>query len=988
MTDAKTHSAARRLGLILVAVGVAILTLALVLYAARRTLAREALTGWLQSKGVASEIEIEAVGLTGATARLRIGDPARPDFTAERVEVRYALRGFNVEVGQVRLVRPVVRARIRDGRLSVGSLDPLVEEFRRKPPRPDAAKPSIDIEDGLLALTTDYGALRIVADAKIEDGKLMAAAARFEPTRLTGRNFAVSAGPADLIIATPADRVRVEFSLPLAEARMGETEVRDARLRLTAEAPYPDLEKKRGDGPIVVRANVTGGSLRAGANRLADPSLAFDFTGDSVGWISDLRLRGRASAQLSARDAAAVGGRVEQLRLQVAAPDLSWTRQGGDAVAATLRISGLAEGLVASDLRLRRLAGDFSGPAAWRAGKPTLRLAGGVTARGGWLGLGAPTTLDSAEIAAVKRGLQDFTLDAPGVTLAVEGAAARGGLSAPVAATTRAGGQARLSRTGGAWRLAVSGGGLPKVTADARNVRLAGGALTAEGRVRAALTLGPLERATLDAAGRLSAGEVVQFTASRCATFRAEKVELDENDLADLSGRLCPVGAPLLILAGGDWRIRGRAQAVAVQSPGFQVHVSDGAGLLVMGTRRGDLDANVQISDAQVADTASQTRFHPVRLGGRAALADETWTAQLSARTASGAPVGQAQLRHAGPGGVGGVAFDTGLLAFVEGGLQPLQLSPLAAAVGSPATGSARFTGRFDWTPGAVTSSGILTVPRLDFQSPAGRVAGLSGEVVFSGLAPLTAAAGQTLRIEALAGALPLSAASATFGIEPGALLISGGEAEVGGGRVRARDLRVPLAPNEAARGMLDIEGVQLHDIVEASPFGDKVEFDAKVSGHIPFEVQDGKVRILGGSLRAIQPGRISIRREALSGVAAGQAPPAPGAPPPTPDTVTDFAYQAMENLAFDTLSADIESRPDGRLGVVFRVVGRHDPPQKQQIRLTLMDIIRRDFMNRTLPLPSGTGVNLTLDTTLNLDDLLGDYADYQRLRSSPPVQP
>jgi hypothetical protein len=31
--------------------------------------------------------------------------------------------------------------------------------------------------------------------------------------------------------------------------------------------------------------------------------------------------------------------------------------------------------------------------------------------------------------------------------------------------------------------------------------------------------------------------------------------------------------------------------------------------------------------------------------------------------------------------------------------------------------------------------------------------------------------------------------------------------------------------------------------------------------------------------------------------------------------------------------------------------------------------------------------VNLTLDTTLNLDELLADYTDYQRLRGSPKVQ-
>jgi hypothetical protein len=44
--------------------------------------------------------------------------------------------------------------------------------------------------------------------------------------------------------------------------------------------------------------------------------------------------------------------------------------------------------------------------------------------------------------------------------------------------------------------------------------------------------------------------------------------------------------------------------------------------------------------------------------------------------------------------------------------------------------------------------------------------------------------------------------------------------------------------------------------------------------------------------------------------------------------------------------------------------------------------------MNRQLPLPSGTPIDLTLDTTLNLDDLLADYGDLTRLRSSPPVQP
>ena len=95
-----------------------------------------------------------------------------------------------------------------------------------------------------------------------------------------------------------------------------------------------------------------------------------------------------------------------------------------------------------------------------------------------------------------------------------------------------------------------------------------------------------------------------------------------------------------------------------------------------------------------------------------------------------------------------------------------------------------------------------------------------------------------------------------------------------------------------------------------------------------------------------------------------------------------------MENLAFDKLDAGIDSRSDDRLGILAHIVGRHDPPHHQQIRLSPFDLIGRKFLSKPLPLPSDTGVDLTLDTTLNLDDLMADYADYRRMRGSPAVQP
>jgi hypothetical protein len=390
-------------------------------------------------------------------------------------------------------------------------------------------------------------------------------------------------------------------------------------------------------------------------------------------------------------------------------------------------------------------------------------------------------------------------------------------------------------------------------------------------------------------------------------------------------------------------------------------------------------------------DAAPQTRFNPLQLAGTAKLADDRWAATVRASTPAGKPVMDVVLRHDTRTAEGGLTLDTGPLVFAAGGLQPTQLSPLTQALGSPAVGEANFVGRMDWTPQGVTSGGTLSIPDLDFVSAAGKVSGLKGVIAFTSLAPLVAAPGQTLSVARLEAVVPVTSLTGTFGLDDKALTITGGAAEVGGGRVRLESLRVPLASDTAMVGVLAFDGVQLHDVVEASPFGDRVELDAKVSGRVPFQSQAGKVRIEGAELHAIQAGRLSINRQALTGVAATgsvSAPAGPPAPVAPNDTFTDFAYQAMENLAFDKLDASIASRDDTRLGVLAHIVGRHDPPQRQEIKLSLFDLLGRKFLNRPLPLPSNTGVDLTLDTTLNLDDLLGDYADYQRLRSSPSVQP
>lgn len=933
------------------AIVLGILLLAMALYLARREIARQAVTDWLRSRGIASESSFEEIGPGRLVGRIRIGPVDTPDLVVERAEVTYSLAGLiggkGVQVTSVRLVRPVLRASWRGGRLSVGALDPLIADLRRRPPTPGAPSPAVRIDQGVLLLATDYGPLRAQADALVDDGKLVRLDAATAPAKLIAGTTVADLGAGTLTARAAGGRLNAGLRLPFQAIQTQGASARDGVLSAAFQGAYPDPGKALATQGVV-RADVAAAAIAAG------------------------------------------GTRTVETRLTAVSQDFAWRRDGGDRVLGGLKIAATVHGLSAADLHLASAAGDFTGDFA--LGKAAaVRLAGTAEGRGAWTGLGAPTRADSAEIAALKRGARAFSVALQGLAMSADETGVSARLTAPARLLPAAGGEVRLAPAGSGWRLTAAGGGLPRIDATVRQVAFSAGGASAEGSVRAALSIGPLEKAAFDAAGTLRiANGLARFDAGRCAAVTAEKLELGANDVKDFKGRICPAGAPLLTLGAGSWAIQGRAEDVSAAAPFLQARVTEGAGRARFAQRGSALGADVDIASARVHDTAEKPRFRPLDLSGRVGLAHDLWTGTLDLRRPAGAQIARAVLRQDGASGAGEVRITTPTLNFAPGGLQPADLSPLAEPLGAGVQGEAAFAGGFSWTKDGATSQGEFQVRDLAFKSPAGEVSGLSGQVRFTSLAPLIAPPGQTLHAQKIDAVLPLTDVTAAFALEEKALVVEGGQASAGGGTVRVARLSVPLQPGQPIKGAVSLEGVQLHDLVEASPFGDRVDLDARVSGQIPFEVQGDKARVSGGDLHAIAPGRLSINRAALTSVTAQGSveAPAPAAQAvQSTDTFTDFAYQAMENLAFDKLDAGLNTRSDGRLGVLFHIVGYHDPPKHQEITISLWDLIRKKFLGRKLPLPSGTGVDLTLDTTLNLDDLLKDYSDFERLRSSPPVQ-
>ncbi|MFN4295363.1 MAG: YdbH domain-containing protein [Brevundimonas sp.] len=1019
-----------------------LLAAALSLYAARREAARQILVGWLEQRGIEADVQIERLELDTLTARIRVGDRDNPDFSVERVEMDYALglpwspSGLGVTPSRIRLIRPILRAGWRDGVFSMGSLDPLIDEFRGRPPGPDARGPLVLIEQGRLLLTTDYGPLDVRADARIEDGRLMRLSARAAEANLVSGDTHLALSGARLDLATTGERTRFDVAAVFAEVNAPGLSGEAVRAGLIGEAPYPDLNARRSEGDLHLTATLAAGRLEAGDVSGRAVGARVGLNGRVNGWLESFTLSGESEGMIGA-DVLTLGQTsASGARMSISETVLDMSRRDG---ALRWRLDGpmtlLADRMRSGDLTLAGLdvrsgavsAGGRSGagrasafemtaPASFRArrlqfgdlsltgidgrmdadvtgqGVVLVEAAGRLrAARGRWPLLGEPGADDPPELAALKQALGGFGLEASSFRLRTGSTGTELVLGQAARITPLNGGLITLGAHSGAPLYAArpgqTGGGALILTGTAPETdvrvavpqwRLTSGGFTALLDGAAGFNFGFARDVNVAGAGTLtSGGGRLTFRPDGCVAITAAQLAFGENDARGLSGALCARDGPLVTVADGGWTAAGRMQDAAAEVPFLAMGFSNIAGpLTVRGTSDG-LALEAEVETARAADTTQPQRFYPLEAAGAVSLAEDVWQGRFDL---SRGPhrLGSVDLKHDGRAEAGGVAFDASGLTFAEGGLQPGDVTPLTAGlVDPPVIGGAGFTGRFDWTPEGATSSGVLTVRDLDFVSPVGPVTGLNGEVAFTSLTPLITAPDQRLTAEGLAALAPITDLNLLFELGAGSFQVSGVDLDVAGGQVIIEPFTVPLDRTLPFAGTLVFENVQLSELIGGAGFGEQVLLNAVVSGRVPFTWdQANGFRVVDGSLYAVQPGRLEIEREALSGLEAGG-----GGEDVPPNVVQDLAYQAMEDLAFDILTAQVNSLDEGRLGVLFRIRGRHDPAQRQELRLTLSELISRDFLNRELPLPSGTEIDLTLDTTLNLNELVSDLLSLNRAR-------
>ncbi len=841
----------------------------------RTTIATAVLRRVLASQGTRSEIEVDSVDFSGATAHGTLSQPGL-QVGLGQVVVRFDPRYWLPHVTDVAITRPTVIVDLRKpfaGKGGSGSLGNI----------------GIDVSQARVTAITDAGRIEVTGDARISDGKPQEIDAVLLPAHLqSGAMSADVTGGRLSGVATPQGmHVQLALAGNVTSGRQMHLEHATFNLDVPALTWNDKLAAKAPSAALsLTMAGRAPGSIEAQLSAVqVDAS------------------QGSASAEVTATAKASLPPDMTQPVLEKL-PLLAADRRTTQAIQTALQsLSAHAR---------------FSWSMAH--GQQELRLNEPAEIKGGdALGLRAmPSTLHLSR--STLSGSLTFHLHAPGV---------------------------------------------PQLDLAVASFTAQPNALSASFAVNGRVSLGPLRDGEMEARGAIQTSDgVAHVTLQRCAQLKlAGYVARRARMFSDFSGSLCAADdKPVLSMSSANWTLQGVAKAVSAVLPSAGLRISQGdTRLAITGAGATPHDGVIQLA-GMVSDTSKKQRLAAEKITGTVTIADATAHAKLTLAAGPHAtPIGTiSAIHHLDTGkGTADIAFPA--IAFSPQGLQPAQISPMFAAL-AQADGIAKFTGHVTWTAKHLTSNGRLDVEAMRFSSPLGAARQLSTHMLFTSLVPLRTAPEQRIAVQQVDWVQPLTESVTLVTLSPTQLRVAETRTELAGGEISVTTLDVPLQPGATIHGTVLISHLALGKLIAASNLGEKLKLEGSISGSLPFTYGPNGLHFANGRIDADGPGRLSINHTLWG---KGET-----------NSVEKAAYGALENLAFQSLSATVESVPGGRLRAVFHVVGYDDGPGTPHAEFSLSDLLTGKAFQKEIPIPRGTAINLTLDTSLNFDELLRGYQE------------
>lgn len=956
-TETARPRAGRPWGRLFLALALLVLVALVTAWLQRRTIAREFVDRELSRRGVPARYEIEQLSpwhqrLTDVV----IGDPRNPDLAADWIEIGTTLSPWGARVLALRAGRVRLRARIVGGQVSLGAIDRLMPVSSGQP----FALPHIglDVADAQLRLDSGRGIVTVAVTGRgmLDNG--FAGTARVAAARLDAGDC--SAFDLSGALAVRIRRNSPSLSGPLASARIACSETRATAPRLALDATLgPALDRWTGAAQLALPL------LESADRRIADLRGRLTFAGDRAGTGGEVALRsgGFAAPEARGRGLQLAGtyrqraGRLDYRGTLVAEatalPEALRRQIGSYAHAATgTPLAPLMARLARSGAAA---AASFDATADVSADLAPARLRYGLSRLAIVAASGARMTFDrGAGVRGAKGGLP-----------AIDGVLAlRGdGMPEAVVRLSQPRGEGQLHGVGFV-RPYAAGGAMLSLSRISFSVAARGGTARATATMSGPLANGRIDRLSLSLDLRWRDGQIrVNPT---CTSIRFDRIAIAGAALAPAQVRACPIGGAMigmtprgmtggirlmqpdlsgsmganpLLLRARDARIDFGRQRFAIDAAAVRLGADHptrldiaalsgrfangvagdftglggqiGAVPLVISGAAGSWTADAEglalAGELQLSDAASPVRFHPLASDdARLRLTGNRITAAAGLR-APGAEVGRVDIVHNLSTGTGTATIAVPGLRFAEGGLQPSDLTPLTFGVIADVSGTLEGSGRIDWSPDGVTSSGRFGTRAIDLAAAFGPVRGLATQLHFVDLLGMRTEVGQIATTAEINPGVPVRDGTISFRLlDPQRVEVEGGRWPFAGGELVLEPTLLDFSEQRERRMTFRVIGADAALFLKEMEF-ENLDATGTFDGTLPmvFDAQGG--RIVGGALRARNGGSIAYVGE-LSQRDLG--------------FWGDMAFQALKSLEYRSLTLDMNGPLAGDMVTEIRFAG------------------------------------------------------------------
>lgn len=1010
---------------------------------AREPIADQFIEGELDNLGVPARYQIDAIGFRSERlSNLVIGDPARPDLVAKKVEVLLGYGWSGPYVSEIRAEGVRLYGRVIDGRLSLGALDKFRDPTSTDPfALPDIA---VRLRDARARVETPWGnvgaALNGSGNLRRDfTGKLALVAPRLDAAGCRSEDVSFYG---TLLVRN----VRPQLVGPLRGRSLACND-----LGLSAASPQialdvslaEDLQSWKGEADAAIDRIVAG---QVTADRVA---VLARFDGSAAATRVDVdadmtRLQSRdfaaGTTNLVAkgafgRSAPELKGEIRFARARASAELRQSLADGGGALAAT-PVGPLAT--KASDALARMLA-DFGGRAGFAlAGEgaasrvdliaPALTSASGarftgsadsrisyvygadrpaILAGGRWSigGGGLPTgsvSLDRRSDGSI-RGLASLEpYQAGGARLALAPIRFSGGPGAPMRFETRAelfgpfpGGRIdRLSIPLNGF-LAPTGalaldGGCNRVTADRialADFRIGPTAINVCSRPGAPLlTAGPdglrgqLRIPGVNLRGTSGSSPFILTSGPAALDLAAMRWSLARADFR--------LGAGEAVTRFAAQSVTGRQTALGMAGElggasgkiaAVPLNMSDIGGAWRWVGGALTLDGGLLLTDA-----AADARFAPLAsTGATLRFADGVIDAKAGFNEQkTGTKILDTVLRHRFADSSGSADLVVRELRFDEG-FQPDQLTSLALGVVANVRGSVVGDGRIEWTADGVTSRGTFATADASLAAAFGPVTGLTTTLTFDDLIGLRSAPRQIATIKEINPGIPVLDGEIEYQLlGDNRVRVEGGRWPFAGGELLLHPTTLDFAADQPRRMTFDVVGVDAAVFLQSFGF-ENINATGKFDGTLPVVFDGLGGRIVGGRIDAREGGGTLAYVGELSNRNLG--------------AIANFAFGALRSLQYDDLTIVLNGDLDGEMvtDIRFGGVGQGEGATRnfltnQVAKLPLVFNVKITAPFRQLLTSARGFYDPSLLIEQNLPALIRaqEEAEAARNRPNPTVQP